>query len=175
MSLCLHCSHAGHLLSKLSYYEIVRPFRSTNSGDFSSNDLSTTKEESQDILNTEDLTGIHEDGYISRFARSPSNDKPQLKYRPNRNFHFRVDAFGVNLMLTVTRNRHLVSPRLKVERFNEDGTIDNVSQDTLCFYAGTVARKPNSSVAISNCNGLVRCCKKFKRYCVYFVSVHCKD
>ncbi|XP_038061947.1 A disintegrin and metalloproteinase with thrombospondin motifs 3-like [Patiria miniata] len=138
-----------HLLSKLSYYEVVRPHRSTDNGDFVTNDLSTTHEENEDIFRSAHRTRV--DSNRPRFSRS-SDDIQQRQ--PTQNFHFRVDAFGVSLVLNVTRNRYLVSPELRVERHNEDGTIDRFRPDTLCFYSGSVAGQPNSSVAISNCNGL---------------------
>ena len=142
--------YTDHLLSKLSHYEVVRPYRSTPDGQFLSHDLSTSKEEEKDVYERAKRdTLLNRDGR-SRYQRSaPEDDSQGLKH------HFRVDAFGVEIRLNVTRNRFIVTPKMKVELHKEDGTKKVYRPNTLCFYSGGVDNSPRSSVAISNCDGLV--------------------
>ncbi len=138
-----------HLLSKLSNYEVVRPHRSTPDGRFLSHDLSTSKEEEKDVYERAKRdTLLNRDGR-SRYRRSALNDDNQEVRH-----HFRVDAFGIQMHLNVTRNRYIVTPKMKVELYKEDGTREIYRPNTLCFYSGGVDDSPGSSVAISNCDGL---------------------
>ncbi len=140
-----------HLLSKLSHYELIRPYRSTQDGGFLSNDLSTAKEEERAFYHEVKRRSLRRKNAQSRDARSANDDatdKPIFH-------HFRVDAFGAHMMLSVTRNRYLVSPQMRVERYKGDGSKFVFRPNILCFYTGKVKGAVSSSVAVSNCDGLV--------------------
>ena len=146
-------SHVVELLTKLSNYELVRPYRSTHEGDFVTHDLSTEKEEElydYHIAKHETIRRRKRDTtqYESRKAREA--DEPE---QPHMNFA--VDAFGEKLTLDVTRNRYLASPSFRVTMNMEDGEKLVYRPRTNCYYTGHVKNTVQSAVAISNCDGLV--------------------
>ena len=82
-----------------------------------------------------------------RTSRSVDEDQPR--------YHFAVDAFGSKFTLSVTRNRYLAAPTFKVEKHTEDGERVIYKPRTNCFYSGHVQNSPSSTVAVSNCQGMV--------------------
>lgn len=69
-------------------------------------------------------------------------------------WYYNVKAFGMSLHLNLTKNQHLMSPWLTVER-HEYGTVTNEEPPQNSFFNGHVIGKSGSSVAVSNDRGLV--------------------
>jgi hypothetical protein len=69
--------------------------------------------------------------------------------------YFKLNAFGNNLHLKLQRNRRLLAPDFHVEVLGQGGRI--IKRHTLenCHWTGKVGTKSLSSVAVSNCHGLV--------------------
>lgn len=144
------------LLSKLSNYRLVRPFRSTSEGVFVSHDLTTAHEEEH--LEYKRVKRAHNQRRRRRSVDAGGNgdeysedmDQPHGSL-----FHFVLEGMnGEHLMLNVERNKELFSPSFAVERYLENGTLVKEHPNTRCYYLGHVSHKPNSSVAISNCAGM---------------------
>lgn len=69
---------------------------------------------------------------------------------------YNVTVFGHELHLRLHPNTHLVAPRATMEWWEESGSKSSQPiQDTHCFYTGEVSNVEDTSVAISNCDGLV--------------------
>ena len=67
---------------------------------------------------------------------------------------YMVKAFGQEILLEVTRNKRLVTADFASETMqNSRHYFSRVSSS--CYLTGKVKGKKHSSVAISNCNGLV--------------------
>ncbi|XP_071829579.1 A disintegrin and metalloproteinase with thrombospondin motifs 3-like isoform X3 [Apostichopus japonicus] len=141
------------LLSRLSDYRYIRPYRSTSDGEFLSNDLTTDLEEEHI-----DYTRVKRAHNQRRRKRSIDDGDEYLEDEDELHgslFHFVLDGMnGEHLMLNVERNRELFSPTVVVNRFLQNGTMIMERPNTRCYYLGHVSHKPNSSVAISNCDGL---------------------
>lgn len=69
--------------------------------------------------------------------------------------HYKLSAFGNNLHLHLKRNRRLLTPSFKVEVIGKNGKIMKRHAMENCHYVGRLKAKSRSTVAISNCNGLV--------------------
>lgn len=70
--------------------------------------------------------------------------------------YYNISLFGHDLHLQLRPNSRLVAPTATVEWWEESG--DRHSQpigDTDCFYTGQVSNMEDTSVAISNCDGMV--------------------
>lgn len=70
--------------------------------------------------------------------------------------YYNISLFGRDLHLQLRRNSRLVAPTATVEWWEE--SEDRHSQpigDTDCFYTGQVSNMEDTSVAISNCDGMV--------------------
>lgn len=69
--------------------------------------------------------------------------------------HYKVLAFGNDLHLHLKRNRRLLVPDFKVEVLGKHGRV--LKRHTLenCHYVGRVKASSRSTVALSNCHGLV--------------------
>ncbi|XP_072051171.1 A disintegrin and metalloproteinase with thrombospondin motifs 3-like isoform X2 [Amphiura filiformis] len=139
------------LLSKLSNYELVRPYRSTHEGEFMTHDLSTELEE--------DFHDYHRSKRETRNRRDTGSRTMSRKARAAADseippFHFAVSAFGTQFTLTVRRNNYIASPTFKVEKYMENGERMMYRPRTNCFYTGEVQNSSSSTVAISNCQGM---------------------
>lgn len=67
-----------------------------------------------------------------------------------------MSMFGRELHLRLQPNAHLVAPRASMEWWDESGHKSSQPiEDTRCFYTGQVSNLEDTSVAISNCDGLV--------------------
>lgn len=145
------------LLSKLSDYRYIKPYRSSSEGEFVSYDLRTDLEEEH--LEYKRVKKMHNDRRRRRSLEDGTSGEEYLEDQDEPHgslFHFVLDGMnGEHLMLNVERNRELFSPTFVVNRFMENGTMVRERPNTRCYYLGHVSHKPNSSVAISNCNGLV--------------------
>ena len=69
--------------------------------------------------------------------------------------HYKVSAFGNNLHLHLKRNRRLLTPGFKVEVIGKNGRVMKRHTMESCHYVGRLKARSRSTVAISNCNGLV--------------------
>ena len=143
---------AVDLLSKLSHYELVRPYRSTHQGEFITHDLSTEVQEDLHDFHRSKVEASRKKRDTSQYSTRKAREA-DLPEQPH--MHFAVDAFGDKLTLDVTRNRHIASPTFKVTMNMENGEKIIYRPKTNCFYSGQVKNAMTSTVAISNCDGMV--------------------
>lgn len=68
---------------------------------------------------------------------------------------YNVTAFGKELHLHLHPNSRLVAPTATMEWEESGQHHSQPIEDTSCFYTGTVSNMEGTSVAISNCDGLV--------------------
>lgn len=69
---------------------------------------------------------------------------------------YNVSVFGHELHLRLRPNSRLVAPRATMEWWEESGHRSSQPiGDGGCFYTGEVSNVEDTSVAISNCDGLV--------------------
>lgn len=69
---------------------------------------------------------------------------------------YNVTVFGRELHLRLWPNWHLVAPAATIEWWEESGQKHSQQiGDAGCFYTGEVSNMEDTSVAISNCDGLV--------------------
>jgi len=108
-------------------YDIVHPTQVTSSGAFLTHDLS----------------------------RQRIRERRNANQSPKDDIYYNLKAFGSNLHLKLERNRRLLAPDFHVEVLGHDGQI--LKRHTLenCHWTGTVGSSSRSTVAVSNCNGLV--------------------
>lgn len=70
--------------------------------------------------------------------------------------YYNVTLFGHELHLRLQPNSRLVAPAATMEWWEESGQKHSQPiRDTDCFYTGQVSNMEDTSVAISNCDGLV--------------------
>lgn len=69
--------------------------------------------------------------------------------------HYKVSAFGNDLHLHLQRNKRLLAPNFKVEVIGKNGRVMKRHTMENCHYVGRLKDRSRSTVAISNCNGLV--------------------
>ncbi|PIK49794.1 putative A disintegrin and metalloproteinase with thrombospondin motifs 3 isoform X1, partial [Apostichopus japonicus] len=124
-----------NLVSKLSKYRRIRPYRSTADGEFLTYDISTKSDVS-----------------VHRRRRSADGvDEVDM----SSSYHFVVESVdGDDLLLNLDRVTDLFSPNFVVEKFTDDGESIVESPDTSCFFQGHVGNLPDTTVAISTCEGL---------------------
>ncbi|KAL0993853.1 hypothetical protein UPYG_G00114740 [Umbra pygmaea] len=95
-----------------------------------------------------------------REAAAPSDPGHDLEggeetARHRETLFYNVSVFGQELHLRLHLNSRLVAPGAKVEWHEEDNqTHFEPLRDSDCFYVGEVANARDTSVAISNCDGL---------------------
>lgn len=98
------------------------------------------------------------------FNRAPATDAPPTGQQGPRRagsteeaeLFYNVTVFGHELHLRLHANAHLVAPRATMEWWEESGDKSSLPiEDTRCFYTGEVSNVEDTSVAISNCDGLV--------------------
>lgn len=69
---------------------------------------------------------------------------------------YNVTVFGQELHLRLHPNSRLVAPTAAMEWWEESGHKHSQPiRDTACLYTGEVSNMEDTSVAISNCDGLV--------------------
>lgn len=73
----------------------------------------------------------------------------------NEEVHYKVSAFGNDLHLHLKRNRRLLAPAFKVEVLGKHGRVLKRHTMENCHYVGRVKARSRSTVAMSNCHGLV--------------------
>ena len=83
-----------------------------------------------------------------RRRRSVDDDEPS---------HYHVSTFGRKIHMNLRPNRNLMARGLAVEKWHDDGSVTSepVSR-TDRHYLGHTSDDPNSLVAVSNDEGLVR-------------------
>lgn len=70
--------------------------------------------------------------------------------------YYNISLFGHDLHLRLRPNSRLIAPAATVEWWEESGHRHSQPiGDTDCFYTGQVSNMEDTSVAISNCNGMV--------------------
>lgn len=138
-------------------------------------DLNRRKQGEYELITpiTTDAEGRHISNILSishkkRFARDTSHSRQPL--------YFNVTAFGREFHLKLKPNTRLIAPGAVVEWHEEPASADNRSHVgntthvsnsteqiwkkeplwTNCAYIGEVTDIPGASVALSNCDGLVR-------------------
>ena len=75
-------------------------------------------------------------------------------------YHYKIDALREKLHLHVKRNTKFMAPNLMLETRDEKGQRVSRSLSRNAFMTGSVASDPDSVVALSVREGLVRLCKK---------------
>ena len=73
----------------------------------------------------------------------------------NEEVHYKVSAFGKNLHLQLKRNKRLLAPHFKVEVIGKHGRVMKRHIMENCHYVGALKDRSRTTVAISNCQGLV--------------------
>ncbi|KAJ6667889.1 hypothetical protein lerEdw1_016210 [Lerista edwardsae] len=89
-----------------------------------------------------------------RFRRDAGNLPPEAA---SEHIFYNVTVFGKEFHCRLRPNSRLVAPGAVVE-WQEDSNISYIEPlHGNCLYVGDITDLPNASVAISNCDGLVRC------------------
>ena len=130
----------GVSLDDLHHYEIVRPTRVDHAGNILVDQLS------------------HSHGIRRRHRRSVRNstDSTLNDTSSHERIFYKLSAYGINFHLNLTRNNRLVSPSFVVQYWNKRGVVSHHNNVDHCHYEGhLVNSEGKSSVAISNCRGLV--------------------
>ena len=134
----LHCVFksliyvSDDLLSSLEHYELTIPILVDQSRSFISYDVT----------------------HMYHTRRKRSTDQFQSAFTDQWIF-YQLSAFGMNFHLNLTLNRKLLSPSYVVEYWNSSGTDIRHHDITDCHYIGHISSHEKSTVAVSNCNGLV--------------------
>lgn len=129
-------SAADSLHQVLSEFGLVRPIRTNSEGGFLSASGST-----------------HHLPRSKRHAPSSSVfEEEELFYN--------VTVFGQELHLRLRPNSRLVAPTATVEWEEEGRRRSEPIGDAGCLYTGQVSNMEDTSVAISNCDGLVGLCQR---------------
>jgi len=125
-------------------------------------------DEHGDVISNEVVHNYPDVPYLSRRRREATiHDVPSKQ--SNRQFEqnkqlnkeqrifYQLTAFGSEFRFNLSRNTDLLGPSLRVEYWNKDGVervVDSSMND--CYLLGhIVGQEQTSSVAISNCHGLV--------------------
>lgn len=116
----------------LSEFSIVRPVRTSSDGRFLATSVSVRSKRQADVP----------------FGQAPTTEEAELFYN--------VTVFGHQLHLRLQANTRLVAPGATMEWWEESGgRSSRPIGDMRCFYTGEVSNAEDTSVAISNCDGLV--------------------
>jgi hypothetical protein len=93
----------------------------------------------------------------SRRVRSVNITNNFNKSLPHK-IHVNFRAFGELFKLRLRRNYRLLSPTFTIteEMMDKDVTENEVEVGSNCYYHGYSSSHPNSSAAISMCDGMVR-------------------
>lgn len=74
----------------------------------------------------------------------------------NERVYIRFRAFGEEFLLDLRKNRKLVDPKFTSEILDNFHQPPRVNLSRNCYYIGRLRFRPQSSVALSGCHGLVR-------------------
>lgn len=145
--------HTESLQHVLREYGVVRPVNTDAEGRFLSGAVSAPQLDSQ-----------HQQVYRrwrreAAAASDPSHGDPEEgegTARHRETLFYNVTVFGRELHLHLRLNSRLVAPGAKVE-WHEEGSQTRYEPllESDCFYVGEVTNVRDTSVALSNCDGLV--------------------
>lgn len=150
----------------LSEFSVVHPVRTNSEGRFLSTSVTGSLKRHKDAR-THPGTPVRNRRQTPADApskHSPPTDTPPIgQGGPGRaapaeeaELFYNVTVFGHELHLRLHPNTHLVAPRATMEWWEESGRKSSQPiEDTHCFYTGEVSNVEDTSVAISNCDGLV--------------------
>ncbi|XP_042371360.1 uncharacterized protein LOC121965266 [Plectropomus leopardus] len=168
---CLHSVYitdsSDSLRQDLSEFSLVRPIRTSAEGRFLSASVSA-----------------HHLRRSKRHAHSteaPPTDGPASNQKPGwrgrgygaeeAELFYNVTLFGQELHLRLRPNSRLLAPAATMEWWEESGSKHSQPlRDAGCFYTGQVSNMKDTSVAISNCDGLVRVTSRDPHSRVYRVT-----
>lgn len=133
----------------LSDFGIVRPIRTDSEGRFLSAAVAT-----HHLLRSKRHTHQAEDTPTEVAPTNHSGVGGDYTFEEAELF-YNVTVFGRELQLRLRPNSRLVAPTATME-WEEGGYLHSQPiADTRCFYTGHVSNMEDTSVAISNCDGLV--------------------
>lgn len=168
-------SFSDSLKQVLSEFDVVRPIRTNSKGHIlsasaSTNHLHQRKRHAHSAQDT--LTDIKNIRSKRQTQTDILDQTPPIDVStPSQNGHsergqgyrdeegelfYNVTVFGQELHLQLRPNSRLVAPSATMEWWEESGQkYSQPIRDTDCFYTGEVSNMEDTSVAISNCDGLV--------------------
>lgn len=150
----------------LSEFSVVHPVRTNSEGRLLSTSVTDSLKRHEDAR-TRPGTPVRNRRQAE--AEAPSKHSPPTDTPPigqggpggavpaeEAELFYNVTVFGHELHLRLHPNTHLVAPRATMEWWEESGRKSSQPiEDTHCFYTGEVSNVEDTSVAISNCDGLV--------------------
>lgn len=164
---CFHLSvfpSLDSLHQVLSEFSVIHPIRTNSKGRF----LSASVSAHQLHRNKRHAPSTEEMSNILNSARTQT-DTPMFQQAPptlttsrsgrgqeaQAELFYNVTVFGQELHLRLHPNTRLVAPDATMEWEESGSRHYEPIRDSGCFYTGTVSNMENTSVAISNCDGLV--------------------
>lgn len=133
-TLSLFLSLDNIILEDLEEYSLITPTSTDSEGRFLSNVVS---------------------GVPKRRFRRDTGDLPHEA--ASEHIFYNVTVFGREFHCRLRPNSRLVAPGAVIE-WQEDSNVTSIEPlHGNCLYVGDIMDLPNASVAISNCDGLVRC------------------
>lgn len=170
-----NCSFSDSLKQVLSEFNIVRPIRTNSKGHFLSVSVSanhlhqrkrhahSTQDMLTDIKNIRSKRQTQTDILdqtppidVSTPSQNGHSERGQGYRDEEAELFYNVTVFGQELHLQLRPNSRLVAPSATMEWWEESGQkYSQPIQATDCFYTGEVLNMEDTSVAISNCDGLV--------------------
>nr|XP_024659633.1 A disintegrin and metalloproteinase with thrombospondin motifs 14-like [Maylandia zebra] len=164
----VHCLHSVYITQStdslhqvLSEFAIIRPIRTDSEGRFLSGSISARqlhrrKRHAPSPEDTPtDFKDIHKGTPFSQQAPPSHGWWGQSHMTEEAELFYNVTAFGKELHLHLHPNSRLVAPTATMEWEESGQHHSQPIEDTGCFYTGTVSNMEGTSVAISNCDGLV--------------------
>ncbi len=170
------CSFLDSLHQVLSEFAVVRPIRTSSDGRFLSPSVSAHHRSKRHRHSPEDTpsdrnkfrnkrqtqTDTHTSHQTPPTDTSPPNQAEHSwrggGYRAEKaELFYNLTVFGQELHLQLRPNSRLVAPAATMEWWEESGhKYSEPIGYAGCFYTGEVSNMEDTSVAISNCDGLVR-------------------
>ncbi|XP_071362289.1 A disintegrin and metalloproteinase with thrombospondin motifs 2-like [Trachinotus anak] len=143
-------SEGRFLSASVSAHHLHRSKRHTHNSDDTPTDVDNVRNKRQSQTDTPMLymatPTSNQTGHTSSRGRSYQVEEAEL--------YFNVTVFGQELHLWLRPNSRLVAPTATME-WEESGQLHSQPiGDTSCFYTGEVSNMEDTSVAISNCDGL---------------------
>uniref|UniRef100_A0AAV2MJ48 Peptidase M12B propeptide domain-containing protein n=1 Tax=Knipowitschia caucasica TaxID=637954 RepID=A0AAV2MJ48_KNICA len=90
----------------------------------------------------------------------PDSEDNQESAAQQENLYYNVTVFGREFHLRLRHNARLVAPGAKMEWHDDSDSIRHTEAlHDQCLYVGDVPDTPGATVAISNCDGLVKAVK----------------
>ncbi|XP_054902600.1 A disintegrin and metalloproteinase with thrombospondin motifs 2-like isoform X1 [Poeciliopsis prolifica] len=151
------CCLSGSLHQVLSEFSIIRPIRTDSEGRLLSASVYThhphrSKRHAPSNKDTPNNSQTQQapPTWTSSFSHSWRGRSPKEEAE----LFYNVSVFGQDLHLRLRPNSRLIAPTATLE-WEESGNLHSepIREDD-CFYTGTVSDLDDTSVAISNCDGL---------------------